>query len=313
MTVDYVDFTKHDEDDIDAASETPMLPSPSYPRQVASVRRLVIEQFVKHQQYRGLSRATILRRRNVLGQLAEFLEPLPLERATQTHLEQFIGTKTAPRTKHAYRSDLRVFYAWALSHGLMETNPSLLLDSIRLPKALPRPLSPEIAQSLLWYGSVHVRRMVGLMMFAGLRCFEVAKLEAGDIWRHHRPPVIVVRNGKGAKDRSVPLHAELASLLEGAPASGPLFPSPSGSRPLRAESVSRAVTRHMQICGIEATPHQLRHSFITEVAYRSRGNMPLTASLAGHESMDTTMGYVRLIDTGGADVVSKLYASEDVA
>lgn len=90
--------------------------------QISGVRRLVIEQFVKHQQYRGLSRKTIERRRSTLSQLAEFLHPLPLERATRDHLEAFIGSKQTARTKHAYRSDLRVFYAWALSHELTGTS-----------------------------------------------------------------------------------------------------------------------------------------------------------------------------------------------
>lgn len=280
-------------------------------RAIGEVRALMIDQFVKHQQYRGLSASTIRRRRNVLGQLAAHLEPLGLERATRDHLETFIGSKATPRTKHAYRSDLRVFYAWAVSHELMTADPARLLDSIRVPKPLPRPLDPKTARGLLWYGTIHVRRMVGLAMFAGLRCFEIAGLDGGDVWRHHTPAVIVVRNGKGSKDRAVPLHVELRDLLDGVPASGPVFPSPSGNRSLRPASISRAITRHMQACGVEATPHQLRHSFITGIAAASDGNMVLTAELAGHESMNTTLGYVRLAHAGGADVVSRIY--QDIA
>lgn len=275
------------------------------------VRRLVIDQFVKHQQYRGLSASTIKRRRNVLNQLAEWIEPLGLERATRDHLEAFIGSKQEPRTKHAYRSDLRVFYEWAVSHELMAVNPALTLDTIRVPKTLPRPLDPATARALLWYGSMHVRRMIGLALFAGLRCFEIANLDGGDVWRHHEPPVIVVRNGKGAKDRVVPLHDDLTELLAGAPVSGPVFPAPCGGRSLRSASVARAITRHMLSCGVEATPHQLRHTFGTGLARASNGDMVLTAELMGHESMNTTMGYVRLAHTGGVDVVRRLY--EDVA
>lgn len=276
------------------------------------VRRLMIDQFMRHQQYRGLSVSTIKRRRNVLGQLAAFLEPLGLERATRDHLETFIGSKQSPRTKHAYRSDLRVFYAWAVSHELMSENPAALLDSIRVPKALPRPLNPATVRTMLWYGSMNVRRMIGLAFFAGLRCFEIAGLRGEDVWQHHDPPVIVVRNGKGAKDRVVPLHQDLAELLSGVPASGPVFPAPCGGRALRPQSVARAMSRHMQMCGIAATPHQLRHTFGTGLARASHGDMVLTAELMGHESMNTTMGYVRLAHTGGVDVVGRLYR-DDVA
>lgn len=268
----------------------------------------MIDQFTKHQEYRGLSAATINRRRNVLAQLAEFLEPLGLERASRDHLETFIGMKQSPRTKHAYRSDLRVFYAWAVSHELMSESPAAQLDSIRVPKALPRPLNPATAQAMLWHGSLRVRRMVGLALFAGLRCLEIANLDGVDIWRHHDPSVLVVRNGKGSKDRVVPLHEQLFDLLLGVPAAGPVFPSRRSNCPMRPKSVARAITRHMEACGVDATPHQLRHTFGTGLARASGGDMPLVAELMGHESMNTTMGYVRLATAGGVDVVRRLYA-----
>lgn len=282
-------------------------------RGMAEVRALMIDQFVQHQRYRGLSTATIRRRRDVLRQFARFLHPLGLERATQEHLEAFIGSKTTPRTKHAYRSDLRVFYAWAMSHELVDVNPARLLDSIRVPKSLPRPLDPAAAIAMLWWGNHPARCMVALALYAGLRTFEIAALDCSDIWRHTRPPVIVVRNGKGGKDRSVPMHATLRELLDDLPAAGPAFPSPAGGRSLRPASVARTITRHMQACGIDATPHQLRHTFGTGLARASGGDMVLTAELMGHESMNTTMGYVRLTRAGGEDVVGRMYEEDHIA
>lgn len=267
----------------------------------------MIDQFIRHQQYRGLSSKTIERRRSTLGQLAEFLHPLGLERATREHLEVFLGAKRAARTKHAYRSDLRVFYAWAVSHELMDQDPARMLESIRVPKGLPRPLNTDTAQTMLWHGSLRTRRMVALALYAGLRSFEIAGLDCEDVWRHGDRPQVVVRNGKGSKDRVVPMHPTLTEILTGIPSSGCLFPSPVANRPLRAKSVARAIQRHMEISGIEGTPHQLRHTFLTGIAAASNGNLMLTAEMAGHESMNTTLGYVRLAHSGGADVVARIY------
>lgn len=273
----------------------------------------MIDQFMKHQRYRGLSRATMERRRDVLRQFQRFIEPLSLEQATAEHLEEFIGSKRAPRTKHAYRSDLRVFYAWAMSHKLVAENPALALDTIRVPKPLPRPLAPAVAATLLYFGSRPVRVMIALALFAGLRTFEIAGLDGSDVWLHSTPPTIVVRNGKGTKDRSVPIHPTLRELLAGMPTAGPLFPSRLTGRAMVPESVARAMSRHMQMGGVDATPHQLRHTFVTEVAHRSGGDMRLTADLAGHESMNTTLGYVRLLRTDGAEVIGRMFPGPDAA
>ena len=280
-------------------------------RQNREVRALMIQQFSQHQRYRGLAAATIRRRRETLEQLARFLEPLTLERATQQHLEDFLGAKHAARTKHAYRSDLRVFYAWAVNHDLIAESPAHRLDSIRVPKSLPRPIDPDYAKACLLFGERSVRRMIALAFCAGLRTFEIARLDSADVWSHTKPPVVVVRNGKGGKDRSVPMHPILHELLVDLPASGPVFPGTRG-QPIRTDSVARAMTRHMQACGIEGTPHQLRHTFGTSFARACGGDMVLTAEMMGHESMDTTIGYVRLTRAGGEDVIGRMY-QEDVA
>lgn len=160
---------------------------------------------------------------------------------------------------------------------------------------------------MMWQGGVKVRRMVALALYAGLRCHEIAQIDCADVWVDIDDPIVVVRNGKGAKDRAVPLHGTLCGLLADIPRAGPLFPGRDHSRPMRAKSVARAITRHMEMCGVDGTPHQLRHTFGTGVARASNGNMVLTAELMGHESMNTTMGYVRLAQAGGAAVIGKIY------
>lgn len=277
---------------------------------ISGVRYLMIEQFCQHLRYRGMAAATIRRRRETLEQVVRHLAPTPLERATMAHLEAFLGSKRSARTKHAYRSDLRVFYAWALSRELVEVDPAVGLESIRVPKSLPRPIDPAQATAMLLYGRRRVRRMVALALYAGLRTSEVASLQCEDCWSHASPPVVVVRNGKGGKDRSIPMHPVLHDLLSDLAASGPVFPGARPGRSITSETASRAMARHMLACGISGTPHQLRHSFGTGLARASGGDMVLTAELMGHESMNTTMGYVRLAHSGGAEIISRMYPEE---
>ena len=48
----------------------------------------------------------------------------------------------------------------------------------------------------------------------------------------------------------------------------------------------------MRSVGLDATFHQLRHTFGTEAMGALGGNVKAVADLMGHESVETTMGYV---------------------
>lgn len=141
--------------------------------------------------------------------------------------------------------------------------------------------------------------MIMLMSYAGLRCSEVAHLRAEDVRFDHR--LIMVRQGKGGKDETVPLAVELADIFVSWPRSGPLFPGHDGQK------VGWRIRRAMRAVGVLARPHDLRHSFGTQVAIRTNGNMVLTARLMRHEYVASTERYVRW-HTSGLEVVSGLYS-----
>ena len=268
----------------------------------------IIEQFSAHQRYRHLSRATIRRRSDCLHLFERFLSPTPLLNARPADIEDFLATRRAARTKHGYRSDLRVFYAWLTQKELIAKSPAAAIASIKVPKSLPRPIPIDDALAALTFGSRRVRSMVALAFFAGLRCKEISDLHSEDVWSHLPQPVLVVRNGKGAKDRTVPMHPELVSLLSGLPASGRVFEGRGGGA-MHRDSVSKAIRRHLSGAGIPGTAHQLRHSFGTELARVTGGNLVMVASFMGHESTNTTMGYVKLAAIGGAEAVGAMYGA----
>lgn len=272
----------------------------------------MIEQFGRYQHGRGFSAATIKRRRLTLTSLQAFLAPKTLAEATTMDLEEFLASKPAARTRHAYRSDLRTFYTWAIKRDLLTTDPAAGLDSIKVPKALPRPLGDE-ARTLLFHGDRVTRQMVALGLFAGLRCAEIAALRGEDVWIHGDECSVIVRDGKGGKDRSIPMSSELRDVLGKVPSSGPLFPGRGGRRQVTPGTVSARIRRHLARAGIDATPHQLRHTFGTAVARRSGGDVVLTAAWMGHGSTDTTMGYIRLTAGRGREFIEHLFDAPPAA
>lgn len=218
--------------------------------------------------------------------------------ATATQVDEWLGTYPAARTRKAYRSDLAVFYGWAVRRGMATSNPVDLVDSIRAPKSLPRPVAAELVPGLIAAATDYdVRLMCALAAWCGLRVSEIAALCSDDVNLAGRPPTLVVREGKGRKDRVVPIPAAVHALLVARRRrGGPIIGRTPGT-------VGRRIAQHLVACGVHATAHQLRHSYWTEGARVLAGNVVALARLMGHESMDTTLGY---IGWSGGDVASRL-------
>lgn len=254
--------------------------------------------FRRYQLVRGLSPKTIRRRSVSLGQFADSIAPLSLFEATGDLIDDWLGTHQSPATRRAYRSDLMAFFSWAAKRDLC-ANPVLKTDSIRVPKPLPRPVPAVYLRAILASATPDVRMMIALAAYAGLRIAEIAALERSDLDLMSESPTLAVRCGKGNKDRIVPVHPDLAALLRGARA-GPLVN-------VSATTVGQKISAHLRSIGIEATAHQLRHTFGTELARSTEGNIILIASLMGHEDVSTSMRYIGWAGGPGADAVAAMY------
>lgn len=132
--------------------------------------------------------------------------------------------------------------------------------------------------------------MILLGALAGLRVSEIAALDASEVQCERTPPILIVRQGKGAKDRVVPLHPVLRDRLAHLPP-GFVFANRQGGH-VQAQTVSRRIAEAFCRVGIETTAHCLRHSFGTELAREAGGDLLSVASVMGHASTATTMGYV---------------------
>jgi site-specific recombinase XerD len=131
------------------------------------------------------------------------------------------------------------------------------------------------------------RALVELVYSAGLRSAEAVGLDLGDV--DFEQEHVHVRNGKGAKDRVVPLGEEAAFhvavyLRDGRPqlargAENALFLSTRGRR-LDTSTLRRLVPH----------PHRLRHSFATHLL-EGGADLRTIQELLGHSSLSTTQVY----------------------
>lgn len=266
----------------------------------------LLDLFSAWQAGRAFSPNTIRRREVSVRAFAKYIRPVELADATAPLVEDWLATFPQASTRRAYRSDLTAFYQWATKRDLIATDPTAKTDSIRVPKGLPRPVPPEHVPAIIACApDEHTRLIIALAAYAGLRRAEIAKLHVDDV-AFYPQPILIVRDGKGRKDRTVPISDSLYVLLE---------PHRRGRYvPLSADRVGKIGAAHLRACGFDCTLHQLRHSFGTEM-YRITKDLKVVGKLMGHESTATTELYAALVDDSSAAAINLAYAPKvaDVA
>ncbi|MGW4126474.1 tyrosine-type recombinase/integrase [Nocardia sp. NPDC004711] len=141
----------------------------------------------------------------------------------------------------------------------------------------------------------------GLSLYCGLRSCEVLTLDLADIdmgrgWLRVW--------GKGAKERTVPLDADVARaiqaylFLERPESSSPrvflVSKGPHRGQPLTAAGLRTIFRYHRGLSGVAAgNPHALRHSFGTALA-DAGVDLAVMQALLGHTHVDTTARYIHL-------------------
>jgi integrase/recombinase XerD len=186
-------------------------------------------------------------------------------------------------------------FLYGITLGRPEQLP--LIPYGKRPKTLPCVLSPEEVARLLEAAPPGRDRVLLDTTYAcGLRLGEVRGLQASAIDSSRM--VVHVRQGKGAKDRLVPLSVHLlAELREYWRRYRPgtwLFAGAGGER-LCAGTVQRMIKRVLRRAGISkpATMHTLRHSFATHMLEAGVDVLTLQKIL-GHRQLTTTALYLHL-------------------
>jgi integrase/recombinase XerC len=163
-------------------------------------------------------------------------------------------------------------------------------ESVKVAKTLPKPISHEHILEALSHAEPLEKLIVMMFYTLGLRISEMASLEVKDIsegW------VRVV--GKGNKQRDVPLLIQtkktLDEYLRDLGEKKFLFEK-NGER-LSQNSLRYIIIKVFGRIGLKVTPHQLRHSYASQLL---NGSAPIAdvSELLGHSSMATTQIYTKL-------------------
>ena len=201
-------------------------------------------------------------------------------------------------------SALRSFFRFALSRGLVASDPAHAIEGPKKGKPLPQFVKEREMNQLLdelpWdntYKDVRARTIILLFYTTGIRLSELIALDDADVsFINHELKV----TGKRDKQRIVPFGDELAHALrsyigrrdqEVERHSPALFLTKKGGR-MNRNRVQYEVRKHIsRVSSLKKrTPHVLRHSFATAMVNHEAG-LENVRQLLGHESVSTTEIY----------------------
>ena len=247
-------------------------------------------------------------KRNYLNRLQHFLVWLPVavESATAEHIKIFIDVlldrRLSPQTINGHLIAIRSFYRYLQEEEEQKIdNPVISGLSLRLPKPLPRFLQDSEVRA--FFSVISKQRDLAifmLMLRCGLRVEEVANLTLGAV--DYKRNQIMVRCGKGAKDRLVYLYDDAAEALADYLQLRPETDEPriflvekgiyKGS-PLSVRGIQKRAEYYSDKSGVHVSCHQLRHTMATDLLNAGADIMTIQY-LLGHSRIKTTLRYARL-------------------
>ncbi len=264
----------------------------------------------------GLAHNTLEAYRRDIQAFVEWLRVdrklLELEQVTGADINGWLADQmklTRASTANRRLASLRRYYLWARRQGRIEIDPCLRISAAKQAVRMPKTLTEAQVETLLNTPNIQTplglrdRAMFEVLYATGLRVSELVSLAV-----HHislTDGVVRVVQGKGGKDRLIPMGAEAAhwvstylnesrSSLLGKRTSQALFVT-SRAAAMTRQSFWLIVKKYALIAGINAplSPHVLRHAFATHLINHG-ADLRVVQLLLGHADISTTQIYTHV-------------------
>lgn len=270
-----------------------------YSEQTIAKQRLGLELFVRWCWERELSRPQAVTRR-VLERYQRYL----FDHRTKD------DQPLAWSTQHTYLIPVRGFFAWLTRQNHLEANPAFDLQMPRLERRLPKAiLTAQEADAILNQTEAHTemglrdRAILETLYSTAMRRAELAALRVEDL--DVERGTVTIRQGKGRKDRVVPIGAralawigrylaEVRPELVTPPDDGTLFVTRLGQS-LTLSLLTRLVKGYVEAAHLGKTGacHLFRHTCAT-LMLENGADIRYIQQLLGHANLETTELYTQV-------------------
>jgi integrase/recombinase XerD len=264
----------------------------------------------------GLSRNTLDSYRRDLSKFAVWLgahNGAAILQATYADVQSYLAylvvfREAKPSSTGRNISSLKRLFRYLLRQGKISVDPTLQIDTPKLPRNLPKDLTEHDVELLLAVPNIETplglrdRVMLEVLYATGLRVSELVTLRITQVSME----MGVVRvMGKGSKERLVPLGEESldwlkrylssgrADLLSGK-MSDTLFITARGAGMTR-QMFWYLIKKHAKQGGLDKplSPHTLRHAFATHLLNHG-ADLRVVQMLLGHADISTTQIYTHV-------------------
>ena len=216
--------------------------------------------------------------------------------------------KASPRSAARLLSSLKRFYRYLLRENRIQADPTLQVDSPKLPRSLPKILTEEDVDALLAAPNVETllglrdKSMLEALYASGLRVSELVTMTLAQLSQDMGVVRVV---GKGNKERQVPVGEEALTwirryldnarpeILAGRRVDA-LFVTSRGASMTR-QAFWYLIRRYADRAGIRkgVSPHTLRHAFATHLLNHG-ADLRVVQMLLGHADISTTQIYTHI-------------------
>ena len=263
---------------------------------------------------KGLSNNTLQSYRRDLDFFSSWLDNSEYELKTiaQVGLQRYLAYRfeanySARSTARAV-SCLRGLFRWMQREEMIQEDPTLLLESPKVGRSLPKVLSEEDVERILAEPNTDIaielrdKAMLEVLYGCGLRVSELVNLDVSQV---NLRQFVIRTFGKGNKERLVPLGEEAVhwinqyvqkarpELLDGT-VTDALFVS-TRKRHITRQTFWHRIKYYAAKSGIEKSisPHVLRHAFATHLLNHG-ADLRVVQLLLGHSDLSTTQIYTHV-------------------
>ncbi len=286
----------------------------------------LISAYLQHLNLRNYSPRTIESNRYQLQHLLRFFQERNLRdiqtvtTATLTEFQSWLfyqptpsGTARGIAYQNRVLSSIKTFFKFLAREGLFARNPAETVEYAREPQSLPRNiLTPQEAKKIIesmdttTVRGYRDRAIMEVFYATGIRSQELIGLRVADV--NLEEELLRINEGKGGKDRVVPLSRVACKFLETyikgirpellkESSSDRLFLSFRG-KPIHRYNLGNLVKKYARLAGIKkhVTCHVWRHTCVTHLL-KNNANLRHVQAILGHGSLATTERYLRLTIT----------------